>query len=73
MECLGVYPIPFEIDEKKFVYNVHVLNKLCEDFILGINFFNDAGLAYDAENRNTFGPINTETTGKPPNFNVRTN
>jgi hypothetical protein len=54
LECLGVYPIPFEIDEKKFVYNVHVLNKLCEDFILGINFFNDAGLAYDSENQEHF-------------------
>ena len=54
LECLGVYPIPFEIDGKKFVYNVHVLNKLCEDFILGINFFDYAGLAYDAENREHF-------------------
>jgi hypothetical protein len=54
LECLGVYPIPFEIGNKKFVYNVHVLNKLCDNLILGINFFNDVGLAYDPENRELF-------------------
>ncbi len=26
----GVYPIPFEIDKKKFVYNVHGLKNLCD-------------------------------------------
>ena len=39
IECMGVYPIPFEINKKKFVDNVHVLNKLCGDFILGLDFF----------------------------------
>ena len=37
LESLNVYPIPFEINKKKFVYNVHVLNKLCGDFILGLD------------------------------------
>jgi hypothetical protein len=54
LECLGVYPIPFEIGKKKFVYKVHVLNKLCYNFILGINFFNDVGLAYNPENHELF-------------------
>jgi hypothetical protein len=40
IECKGVFPIPFEIDNKN----------LSEDFILGINFFQDAGLAYDTGN-----------------------
>ena len=39
LESLNVYPIPFEINKKKFVDNVHVLNKLCGDFILGLDFF----------------------------------
>ncbi len=73
LEALGVYPIPFEIGKKKFVYNVHVLNKLCDDFILGLDFFHQAGLAYDPENHELFGPIKTEPSGKLPNFNVRTN
>jgi len=50
----GVYPIPFEIDQKKFVYNVHVLSHLCEDFILGLDFFQHAGLTYDPENHELF-------------------
>ncbi len=54
LESVGVYPIPFEIGKKKFVYNVHVLNKLCDDFILGINFFCHAGLAYVPENHELF-------------------
>jgi hypothetical protein len=54
LKSLGVYPIPFEIGKKKFVYNVHVLNKLCDDFILGLDFFHQAGLAYDPENHELF-------------------
>jgi hypothetical protein len=54
LECLGVYQIPFKIGKKKFVYNVHVLNKLCNNFILGINFFNKVGLAYNPENHELF-------------------
>jgi hypothetical protein len=54
IECMGVYPIPFEIEKKKFVYYVHVLNKLYDDFILGIKFFQHAGLAYNLENPELF-------------------
>jgi hypothetical protein len=54
LETLGVYPIPFEIRKKKFVYNVHVLNKLCDDFILGLDFFHQVGLAYEPENHELF-------------------
>jgi predicted aspartyl protease len=54
IECMGVYPNQFEIDKKKFVYNVHVLNNLCDDFILGLNFFQHAGLTYDPENHELF-------------------
>jgi hypothetical protein len=50
----GVYPVPFKIDKKKFVYNIHVLKHLSEDFILGINFFQDTGLAYDPRNQEIF-------------------
>ncbi len=32
------------------MYNIHVLKNLSEDFILGINFFQDAGLAFDPGN-----------------------
>jgi len=44
-----VYPIPFEIDKKKFEYNIHVVQHLSQDLILGINFFQgeDLQLAYD--------------------------
>jgi hypothetical protein len=73
LECLGVYQIPFKIGKKKFVYNVHVLNKLCDNFILGINFFNEADSLTIRRIMNSFGPIKTEPTGKLPNFNVRTN
>jgi hypothetical protein len=34
MECVGVFPTPFEIDNKKFLYNIHVLKNLSKDFIL---------------------------------------
>ena len=54
LECLGVYHIPFEIDKKKFVYNIHVLNKISDYFILGLNFFQHAGLAYDPGNHELF-------------------
>jgi hypothetical protein len=54
IECMGVYPIPFEINQMKFMYNVHVLNKLCDNFILGINFFQHAGLAYNPKNHELF-------------------
>jgi hypothetical protein len=47
IECEGAYPVPFEIDKKKFVNNIYVLKNLSEDFILGINFFQDTRLAYD--------------------------
>jgi hypothetical protein len=60
LECLGVYPIPFEINKKKFVYNIHVLNKISEDLILGINFVQHAGLAYDPGNHEHFW---TDKTG----------
>ena len=50
----GCVPIPFEISKKKFVYNVHVINKLCDDFILGLDFFHQAGLAYNPENHELF-------------------
>jgi hypothetical protein len=40
-----VYPIPFAIDRKKFVYNFHVLKYISDDFILGINFFPEFGLS----------------------------
>jgi hypothetical protein len=54
IECLGVYPIPFEINKKKFVYHIHVLKHLSDDLILGINFFQHAGLAYDPGNQEIF-------------------
>jgi hypothetical protein len=60
IECEGVYPVQFEIDKKKFVNNIHVLKHLSEDLILGINFFQDAGLAYDPGNQEIFL---TEKTG----------
>ena len=49
LECLGVYHIPFEIDKKKFEYNIHVVQHLSQDLILGINFFQGEvlQLAYD--------------------------
>jgi hypothetical protein len=40
---MGVYPIPLEIDKKKFVYNIHVLKHLSNNLILGINFVQHAG------------------------------
>ena len=46
--------IPFEIDKKKFVYNIHVLKHLSNDLILGLDFFQHAGLAYDPENHELF-------------------
>jgi hypothetical protein len=52
--------IPFEIDKKKFVYNIHVLKHLSNDLILGLNFFQHVGLAYDPGNQEIFW---TEKTG----------
>jgi hypothetical protein len=57
---MGVYPIPLEIDKKKFVYNIHVLKHLSNDLILGLNFFQHVGLAYDPGNQEIFW---TEKTG----------
>ena len=54
IECMGVYPIPFKINKKKFVYNIHVLNKLSGNLILGLNFFQHAGLAYNPGNHEFF-------------------
>ncbi len=33
---------------------MHVLNKLCDDFIVGLNFFHQAGLDYNPENHELF-------------------
>jgi hypothetical protein len=41
IESKVVYLIPFEINCKEFVYNVHVLKHLSDDCILGINFFQE--------------------------------
>ncbi len=60
IECEGVYPIPVEINKKKFVYNIHVLKHLSDDLILGINFFQHARLAYYPGNQEIF---RTETAG----------
>jgi hypothetical protein len=54
IKCMGVYPIPFEINKKKFVYNLHVLKDLCNNLILALNFFQHAGLAYDPGNKKLF-------------------
>ena len=58
--CEGVYPIPFEIKNKKFVYDIHVLSNLSGDLIMGINFFHDVGLAYDPGNQEIYW---TDKTG----------
>jgi hypothetical protein len=34
-----VYPVPFEINKKKLVFNIHALKHLSDDVILKINFF----------------------------------
>jgi hypothetical protein len=70
IECVGVYPIPFEINNKKFVYNIHVLKNLSENLILGINFFPHAGLAYDPGNQEIFWTEKAGANWKQPNFNA---
>ena len=47
----GSIPCAIWNGQKKFVYNTHLLKNLSKDFILGINFFQDA---YDPGNQETY-------------------
>ena len=68
IECVGVYPIPFDIDKKKFVYNIHVLKHLSNNLILAINFFQHARHAYDPGNQEIFWIEKTRANWKTAEF-----
>jgi hypothetical protein len=42
-----IYPIPMEINKRKFTNKFHVCTNLNEDLILGIDFFQKHRLGYD--------------------------
>jgi hypothetical protein len=64
IECEGAYHVLFEIDKKKFGYNIHALKHLSDDLILGIN------LPTILEIKTFFGQKKPMLTGKLPNFNA---
>ena len=68
LDCDRIFPIPFKIDNQKFVFNDHVFTNLKEEFILGINFFQTVGLGYDPCSRELYWMDKSDSTWSTANL-----
>jgi len=64
----SIFPIPFEFDNQKILFNVHVFTNLKEEFILGIDFFQTVGLGYDPSSSKLYWTDKSDSTWSTANL-----